>query len=243
MNGVEVYQSKFEFKGTTADSIITILLFRLMIVLAMPATTEMEKKERQRDMDALKKWIDNALYINKAFGGVIKPDYTAAQVQYLLEGTRFALSDASKRNLLEALKTMRLISVKYSTPSSVGGRFPDFSKEALISILLAYVCISVSYSPHITNTREEGMLLRLYEAMDKNVKKYLEDGRSKASTYQPSPEGHWSKNFAALSIHRRKDWAVTVKGFDRFVSGTLRAPQRRKHQKMPLVPFKAMVQC
>ncbi|XP_027050264.1 LOW QUALITY PROTEIN: uncharacterized protein LOC113677623 [Pocillopora damicornis] len=100
------------------------------------------------------------------------------------------------------------------------------------------------------------MFLRLYEAMDKNVKKYLEDGRvkrgksymnslgclkimsanskeisnntfdiihpplqlkSKASTYEPSPEGHWSKNFAALSIHRRKDWAVTVKGFDRFV--------------------------
>ena len=59
-----VYQSKFEFKGTTADSIITILLFRLMIVLAMPATTEMEKKERQRDMDALKKWIDNALCIS-----------------------------------------------------------------------------------------------------------------------------------------------------------------------------------
>ena len=143
----EVYQSKFEFKGTTADSILTILLFRLMIVLAMPATTEMEKKERQRDMDALKKWIDNAL---KAFGGVIKPDYTgfhhkafyasayaphalhtAAQVQYLLEGTRFALLDASKRNLLEALKTMRLISVKYSTPSSVGGRFPNFFQRRL----------------------------------------------------------------------------------------------------------------
>ena len=32
-----------------------------------------------------------------------------------------------------------------------------------------------------------------------------------------SPEGHWSKNFGALSIHRRKDWAVTVKGFNRFV--------------------------
>ena len=34
---------------------------------------------------------------------------------------------------------------------------------------------------------------------------------------EPSPEGHWSKNFAALSVHRRKDWAVTVKGFNRFV--------------------------
>ena len=36
-------------------------------------------------------------------------------------------------------------------------------------------------------------------------------------TAESSPEGHWSKNFAALSIHRREDWAVTMKGFNRFV--------------------------
>ena len=32
-----------------------------------------------------------------------------------------------------------------------------------------------------------------------------------------SPEGHWAKNFAALSIHHRKDWVVTVKGFNKFI--------------------------
>ena len=41
--------------------------------------------------------------------------------------------------------------------------------------------------------------------------------KSKSPSAEVSPEGHWSKNFAALSIHRRKDWAVTVKGFNRFV--------------------------
>ncbi|KAL9985180.1 hypothetical protein ACROYT_G007550 [Oculina patagonica] len=40
---------------------------------------------------------------------------------------------------------------------------------------------------------------------------------SQSISAEPSPEGHWSKNFAALAIHRRKDWAVTVKGFNRFV--------------------------
>ena len=29
--------------------------------------------------------------------------------------------------------------------------------------------------------------------------------------------GHWVQNFAALSIHRRKNWVVTVKGFSRYV--------------------------
>ncbi|KAJ7348191.1 hypothetical protein OS493_039645, partial [Desmophyllum pertusum] len=41
--------------------------------------------------------------------------------------------------------------------------------------------------------------------------------KSKATSPESSPEGHWSKNFAALSVHRRKDWAVTVKGFNKFV--------------------------
>ena len=31
---------------------------------------------------------------------------------------------------------------------------------------------------------------------------------------EESPQGHLAKNFGALSIHRREDWAVTVKGFN-----------------------------
>ena len=40
---------------------------------------------------------------------------------------------------------------------------------------------------------------------------------SKGISPEPSPEGHWSKNFAVLSVHRRKDWAVTAKGFNRYI--------------------------
>lgn len=131
----EVYQMKFEFDGTNADGMITIMLFRLIIVLVMPTGSEEEIKARQRDMDAYKRWIDNALKINKAFGGVVKPDYTgfhhmafygsayilhalhtASQLQYLLDGTDFALSVSSKGNLRESLKTLRVTAVKYSSP-------------------------------------------------------------------------------------------------------------------------------
>lgn len=156
---------KFEFDGTNADGMITIMLFRLIIVLVMPTGSEEEIKARQRDMDAYKRWIDNALKINKAFGGVVKPDYTgfhhmafygsayilhalhtASQLQYLLDGTDFALSVSSKGNLRESLKTLRVTAVKYSTPSSVGGRFPEYSKAVLVKILPAYAYISVSHS-------------------------------------------------------------------------------------------------
>ena len=144
----EVYQMTYEYSGTNADRMITTMLFRLMTVLLMPTITADERKARQRDMDALKRWMDNALTVNKAFGGVIKPDFTgfhhmgfyasayipqalhtAAQLQCLLEGTDFALSRTAKRNLLETLKTLRVTAVKYSTPNSVGGRFPGFSRK------------------------------------------------------------------------------------------------------------------
>ena len=37
---------------------------------------------------------------------------------------------------------------------------------------------------------------------------------------EDSPQGHWAKNFGAMSIHRRDDWAVTMKGFSRYVWNT-----------------------
>ena len=46
---------------------------------------------------------------------------------------------------------------------------------------------------------------------------------------ESSPEGHWSKNFAALSIHRRKEWAVTVKGTNRFVWDFEGTPSENAH--------------
>ena len=46
---------------------------------------------------------------------------------------------------------------------------------------------------------------------------------------ESSPEGHWSKNFAALSIHRREDWAVTVKGFNKFVWDFEMGPTENPH--------------
>ena len=206
----EVYQSSFEYKGTTADNMITRMLSRLIIVLAMPTDTADEQKARQRDMDALKSWMENALTINTALGGVIKPDYTgfhhmtfyasayipdalhtAAQVQYLLEGTDFKLSDKAKRNLREGLKTLRITAVKYSTPNSVGGRFPDYSRAILASDFPAYAYISVSYPGQLPSTPAKGihisglnsnagMFERLYQPSNVAVANNLASGWIKA---------------------------------------------------------------
>lgn len=210
----EVYQSPtFEIKGTTADRMISLLLFRLIIVLVMPQDNNAEKKAKIRDMDAVLRWINNALAVNDGLGGVIKPDFTghhhkafygsayvpqalhnAALVHYLLGGTEFALSTTSVNNIRRGLETLRLIALKYSTPNSVNGRFPNYVKKALIKAALAgYAYISIehpsvlpSVTPTgitVTNVKGAEMFLRLYDESDPDVDNYLKDGKIRKGKY------------------------------------------------------------
>ena len=204
----EIYQlPEFELKGTTADRMITLLLYRLIIVLVMPSGNEDELKAKIRDMDALVRWSNNAMAVNEGLGGVIKPDFVgfhhkafygsayvpqalhvAALVHYLLGGTEFALSASSTENIRRGLETLRIIAVKSSTPNSVNGRFPHYYNKALIkAVLPGYAYISVSHSSKVlsalptgitvTNGSGAEMFLRLYD--DPDVSSYLADGGPK----------------------------------------------------------------
>ena len=211
----EIYQSPtFEFKGTTADRMITLMLYRLIIVLVMPSDNDDEIKAKIRDMQALARWMENSLTVNEGLGGVIKPDFTgfhhkafyasayipqalhtAALVQYLLGGTAFALSRSSTNNIRRGLETLRIIAVKYSTPNSVNGRFPDYFNKALLKVLPGYAYSSVSHPSILSSTIPTGikigdlnmpqakMFLRLYTYNDIYVKDFLEDGKSRQHKY------------------------------------------------------------
>ena len=208
----EVYQSPaFEYKGTTADRMITILYFRVMIVLVMPNSTDQESKARIRDMDAVVRWMNNAFSVNDAFGGVIKPDYTgfhhnaiygsayvpqALQVggllKYFLHGTKFSLSKTSVNNIRRGLEVMRLMAAKYSSPNSINGRFPNYSNKVLIkSALGGYAYISVTNPPAttaqsgitVTDVEKPEMFLRLYDVNDAYTITILTDGRIKENKY------------------------------------------------------------
>lgn len=208
----EVYQSPaFEYKGTTADRMITILHFRVMIVLVMPNSTDEERKARIRDMDAIVRWMNNAFSVNDAFGGVIKPDYTgfhhnaiygsayvpqALQVggllKYFLHGTKFSLSKTSVNNIRRGLEVMRLMAAKYSSPNSINGRFPNYSNKVLIkSALGGYAYISVTNPPAtaaqsgitVTDVEKPEMFLRLYDVNDVDTITILRDGSIKENKY------------------------------------------------------------
>ena len=144
---------------------------------------------------------------------------------------------------------MRIVSVKYSSPNSVSGRFPGFSRAILAKTFPAYAYAGATAPKLKTDdswvdldNENIKMFLRLYKPDDSDVSEYLKDGRISSPTYyfnsigsinimedistqadtsniteESSPKGFWSKNYAAFVIYRREDWAVTVKGFNKYV--------------------------
>ena len=270
----EIYESSFDFTGTTADRLRTVEIYRLLTILTMPYKTDTQKKEKIRDMDALKLSIENDLKVNEGLGGLIKPDFTsfhhktfygsaytpialhtAALLSYMLQGTAFELQSRIRENMVDALKVLRIVAVRYSTPSSIGGRFPSYTKAVLAEHVPAYAYIAANpaSTPPVESLNldfaEVRMFRRLYdptvgtcngplneelckggidrkyylnslgslEIMEKVKSLAAKGAQAHHKIAEKSPEGHWSKQFAGLSIHRRGDWAVTVKGFDKFV--------------------------
>ncbi|CAB3982397.1 Chondroitin sulfate ABC exolyase [Paramuricea clavata] len=267
----EIYQNNFEYSGTTADKLRTIILYRLEIILMSPGSTVYEQRVKLRDMAAYVRWCNNALLTHPAFLAMFKPDLScfhhlgvygssynpealtiSSMIWYLLEGTSFALSTNSKVNIRERLLSYGRMAPQYSLPNSICGRFPNYFKAILIKMLPAYAFFSV----RAQNLTEPGELqevlpgndtemirvfLRLYEQTNTKVLFHLQQALFKKDNYissigslqilqelyrkvkkaeiQPAePQtGHWVHNFAALSIHRRKHWVVTVKGFSRYI--------------------------
>ena len=74
-----------------------------------------------------------------------------------------------------------------------------------------YLCLGrVQNAIHYLNTI--GSLQIMQKIKEKAVMQQI----SKESP----PQGHWAKNFGSISIHRREDWAVTMKGFNHYVWDT-----------------------
>ncbi|KAL9951814.1 hypothetical protein ACROYT_G044546 [Oculina patagonica] len=202
----EIYQSPFEYAGTTADRLRTISLWRLFAVLLMPTNTAEQKQQKIRDMEALGRWYANAISPNEGLAGTLKPDYVgfhhngyyastytphalhkAALIQYLLSGTSFAFSTETMEHLKKGLEVMRIVCVKYSSPNSVSGRFPGFSRAALAKNFPAYAYIGAT-APSLNDDGSLGeistlnsasikMFLRLYDEANSEVSDCLEDGK------------------------------------------------------------------
>jgi hypothetical protein len=180
----EIYQDNFEYSGTTADRLRTIMFYRMETVLMSPGSTVYEKRVKLRDMAAYVRWCNNALLAHPAFLAMFKPDlscfhhlgvygsaYTpealtiSSMVWYLLEDTSFALSTNSKVNIRERLLSYERMTPRYSLPNSIGGRFPDYFKATLVYMLPAYAFFSV----RVRNLTSTGALQDVFPGNDSEM--------------------------------------------------------------------------
>ncbi|MDE2698413.1 MAG: chondroitinase family polysaccharide lyase [Gemmatimonadota bacterium] len=160
--------------------------------------------------------------------------HVASILVYLLHDTPFAVADDKRDNLKQALLTSRIMANTYDISMAVNGRFPRNTAVAT-KLLPAYMYVALSYSP--VDAELSGAFMQLWKPDSQLL---IEDMFERVSVrlmylhtpgamqmmadfaeagYAPAapPSGHWTLPYGALSIHRRGDWMVSMKGWGKYV--------------------------
>ncbi len=160
--------------------------------------------------------------------------HVASILVYLLYDTPFAVADDKRDNLKQALLTSRIMANTYDISMAVNGRFPRNTAVAT-KLLPAYMYVALSYSP--VDAELSGAFMQLWKPDSQLL---IEDLFERVSVrlmylhtpgamqmmadfaeagYAPAapPSGHWTLPYGALSIHRRGDWMVSMKGWGKYV--------------------------
>ena len=160
--------------------------------------------------------------------------HVASVLVYLLHDTPFAVADDKRDNLKQALLTFRAMTNTYDISTAIGGRFP-LSTTVATKLLPAYMYMAMSYSP--VDAELAGAFMRLWRPQSQLLREDLFERASAgimyldtpgamqmmadfaSAGYPPvaAPSGHWTLPYGALSIHRREDWMVSMKGWSKYV--------------------------
>ncbi|MFI6290553.1 chondroitinase family polysaccharide lyase [Nonomuraea sp. NPDC050790] len=179
---------------------------------------------------ALRDWLDATLLPTDGIQDGIKVDGTAfhhvgffpdyvrdgfaglAPVVYLLHGGSFGLSARSYGWLRKALLAQRVYAGRTQWPISCSGRNPS-----------GLTALSVVPFQWLAQVDDEigAAFLRLLPAVPTPQQKAIAE-RLAARGVRPeaAPTGTWALNYAALAVHRRAEWQVTVRGHNRYLWST-----------------------
>ncbi|MFI6603344.1 chondroitinase family polysaccharide lyase [Nonomuraea sp. NPDC050536] len=211
--------------GSTMDIFNTT--FRGMLAAVLLRDGEAEQVAYLR---ALRDWLDRALLPTDGIQDGIKVDGTAfhhvgffpdyvrdgftglAPLVYVMSGGAFAVSEESYGWLKRALLAQRVYAGGQQWPISISGRNP--------SGLTALSIVPFQWLARIDD--EIGAaFLRLLPAVPNAEQKAIADQlAARGVTAEPAPNGTWALNYAALAVHRRGEWQVSVRGHNRYLWST-----------------------
>lgn len=132
-------------------------------------------------------------------------------VIYVLSNTAYAVSDKAYNVVKEALLMMHRYTNPTHFPISVSGRHPTGNWK-MVAEPFAYMALAGKGSVDTTLASVYLHVAGTNKASSEFVKQFQEKG-FKAADY---PKGHWDMNYGLLSIHRRNNWMLTVRGHNRY---------------------------
>lgn len=158
----------------------------------------------------------------------------SALAVWLLRNSKFACQPVTVSRLCKGLETLIILSNKYEMHRALHGRLVP--RPTIVSILTAYAFLSdlehpqkITFQKHLTRLADEKLLAMpnarriFFEHRNEippgpggitRILKIIEQAR-KVGAAQP-PQGHWTYGYGPLSVHRRDNWMVCVKGHSKY---------------------------
>ena len=231
--GIKEYRKvpgKGELQGVM-DSWNTKVISRLLAIFCIDNPVK-----KHREMLALKRWMDASLTIipgtmggGKADGcgfhhGGLYPAYcnggfgSLGRYLMLTVDTPFALSKESRKNFGTALLTMRNYTHELDWGFGISGRHPlDGTMSNALREAFGYLAFSGNpYTGEDIWDEIAEAYLRIQKKRTYLKRLFKRKGLSAESV----PEGHFTYNYGALGIHRRHNWMVSIKGYNKHVWGS-----------------------
>ena len=177
-------------------------------------------------------------YASKAF-------HVVSVLVHLLHDTPFAVADDKRDNLKQALLTSRVMANTYDISTAINGRFP-LHTTVTDGLLPAYMYMALSYpsvdaelagafmqlwkpdSQLLIEGLFEQVAARLMYLHTPGAMQMMADFAEAGHAPIVAPSGHWTLPYGALSIHRRADWMVSMKGWSKYVWDFESSGSRRK---------------
>ncbi|MBI9063621.1 MAG: hypothetical protein JEZ14_16690 [Marinilabiliaceae bacterium] len=216
-----------ETYGMDMDAFNTQVMGRLASILIMA-----DSPEKVQYLNCFSRWINNGLMpapgLNDAFkidGSAYHhanhyPAYAtggmngAVRMVYFLSDSPFAVSQTAHETLKKALLTMRFYCNFLHWPTSMSGRHPEGKGKLDRS---HFAILAKAGSPDGTQKIDGELASAYLRLMTKKKDRFAKEFTLQGQRAEATPSGHITMPYACSSIHRRNEWAVSVRGHSRYL--------------------------
>lgn len=221
-----------EIREELLDSWNTLLDAKIISAMILK-----DPKDRVRELEGLSRWVEGSVIYTPGTSGGIKidgttfhhggfyPGYTtgalASVAKYIsyTSGTDFVPNSDARKRLANAFRTMRNYCNLLDWGIGISGRHP-FNGRMGTADIQSFAQLSIAGDLSGQGNEIDNELaadyLRLIDGKNTDEAKLFKDRGIKPA---PAPHGFFVYNYGATGIFRRKNWMVTLKGYNTNVWG------------------------